>query len=424
MPHYSHIEQTANFAVLSISYAKADAETRGKFAFFEEHIKKFVQTLHDKQLGDAFVVSTCNRTEIYSTTEDYLKIAQEYCNTVNVDLDHFLQYVNVLREEKALNHLFRVAAGLESQIIGDFEIIGQIKNAYNRFKREKSQANPYLERAINAAIHISKRIKNETGLSNGAASVSYAAVHYILNSRKQISDKNILLLGVGEIGQNTVENLVKHVHKPKVKIANRTLEFAEKIAERYSIPYIEFENFREELNNTDILIVATGAQKPIIFGEHIPDGKEMLVIDLSVPNNVEKIIGDKDNVELVDVDLLSKHIADTMEQRRREIPKAESIIEEMTAEFTEWEQKRKMAPKIHHFKAVLKNIERNEMHNIHRKHRYIGIDDMELSDRMIQKITNRFAKFIIDNPTQAEQVSSLMHEILVEQPNKEFNEKH
>lgn len=420
----TNIHKTANFAVLSVSFEKADAETRGKFAFFDENVKNFVNEIHDQNMGDAFVVSTCNRTEIYTTTQNYLLIAELYCKTIGVSLTEFMQYVNILKHEEALNHLFRVAAGLESQIIGDFEIIGQIKNAYHRFKKEKKYSNPFLERAINSAIQISKRIKNETGISNGAASVSYAAVHYILKNQAQISDKNILLLGVGEIGQNTVENLVKHVYKPRVKVANRTSEKAEKIAEKYNIPQIPFDNFREELAQTDILIVATGAQHPIINKTHFPNGKETLVIDLSIPNNVEKNVTENTNVSLVDVDQLSLHISETMMQRQKEIPKAESIIKEMTKDFIEWEKKRKFAPNIHHFKAVLKSMEYNEMHNIHKKHKYVDVNDMQLSDKLIQKITNRFAKYIIDNPLKAEEISKLMHEILVEQPKNEFNEKH
>ncbi len=419
-----NLHKTSNFAVLSISFEKADAETRGKFAFFDENIKNFVNEIHDENLGDAFVVSTCNRTEIYTTTPNYLLIAELYCKTIGVSLTEFMKYVNILKHEEALNHLFRVAAGLESQIIGDFEIIGQIKNAYHRFKKEKRNSNPFLERAINSAIQISKRIKNETGISNGAASVSYAAVHYILKNQTQISDKNILLLGVGEIGQNTVENLVKHVYKPKVKIANRSSDKAEKIAEKYKIPHIEFADFNNELKKTDILIVATGAQHPIINKTHFPNGKETLVIDLSIPNNVEKNITENQNVSLVDVDELSLHISETMVQRQKEIPKAEEIIKQMTKDFLDWEKKRRLAPNIHHFKAVLKNMERNEMHNIHRKHKYVDVNDMQLSEKMIQKITNRFAKYIIDNPWKAEEISKLMHEIFVEQPNKEFNEKH
>lgn len=424
MNHDSNIHKTANFSVLSVSFEKADAEIRGKFSFFDENIKHFVNEIHEKNLGDAFVVSTCNRTEIYTTSPNYLLIAELYCKTVGVSLTEFMQYVNILKHEEALNHLFRVAAGLESQIIGDFEIIGQIKNAYHRFKKVKRNANPYLERAINSAIQISKRIKNETGISNGAASVSYAAVHYILKNQPKIAEKNILLLGVGEIGQNTVENLVKHVYKPKVKVANRTADKAEKIAEKYKIPHIGFEQLPQELTQTDILIVATGAQHPIINKTHFPNGKETLVIDLSIPNNVEKNITENENVKLVDVDELSRQINETMASRQKEIPKAEKIIREMTKDFLEWEKKRKLAPNIHHFKAVLKNMERNEMHNIHKKHKYVDVYDMQLSDKMIQKITNRFAKYIIDNPWKAEEVSRLMHEILVEQPNNEFNEKH
>ena len=419
-----NIHKTANFAVLSVSFEKADAETRGKFSFFDDNIKNFVTEIHDQNLGDAFVVSTCNRTEIYTTSQNYLLIAELYCKTIGVSLSEFMLYVNILKHEEALNHLFRVAAGLESQIIGDFEIIGQIKNAYHRFKKVKRNANPFLERAINSAIQISKRIKNETGISTGAASVSYAAVHYILKNQPHISDKNILLLGVGEIGQNTVENLVKHVYKPRVKVVNRTADKAEKIAEKYKIPHIEYDQFSEELSQTDILIVATGAQHPIINKTHFPNGKETLVIDLSIPNNVEKNITENTNVRLVDVDDLSLQINETMVSRQKEIPKAEAIIKEMTKDFLEWEKKRKLAPNIHHFKAVLKNMERNEMHNIHKKHKYVDVHDMQLSDKMIQKITNRFAKYIIDNPWKADEVSRLMHEILVEQPNNEFNEKH
>lgn len=424
MPQNNNIHQTSNFAVLSVSFEKADAKTRGKFAFFDQHVKEFVDRIHSENLGDAFVVSTCNRTEIYTTTPNYLLIAEQYCKSVDVELTDFMKYAEVLKEKQALNHLFRVAAGLESQILGDFEIIGQIKNAYNRFKKEKSKSNPYLERAINSAIQISKRIKNETGISNGAASVSYAAVHYILNSQTQLSGKNILLLGVGEIGQNTVENLVKHIYQPKVKIANRTNEIAEKIAQKYQIPYVAFEDFSKELLDTDILIVATSAKTPIIKKSHFSGSKPMLVIDLSIPNNVDSDVNEIKGVELVDVDILSNHIQETMEQRKKEIPKAEEIIKGMTNDFIDWEKKRTLAPTIHEFKAMLKRMESHEMHSIHKKHRYIAVDDMELTDKMIQKITNRFAKYILDNPSRAREVSNLMHEMFVEQPNKEFNEKH
>lgn len=421
----SQLHKTTHFAVLSISYEKANAEVRSKFSFFDEHIKDFVLSINQKQLGDAFIVSTCNRTEVYTTSYNYLLIAEEFCKTTGATLEEFMQFANIYTQYEALEHLFRVAGGLESQILGDFEIIGQIKKAYTRFKKEKRYSNAYLERAINCAIQISKKIKNETALSTGAASVSYAAVHFIMNHQEGIFGKNILLVGTGEIGQNTVENLLKHAPNAQIKLANRTAETAEKLAEKYQIPHIPFENLAEELKNTDILIVATGASQPILSKKDFKEKeKPTLIIDLSIPHNVAKDTAEHENIQLVDVDTLSRSIQETMEQRKKEIPKAEEIIKEMMKEFIDWEKKRKMAPNIHHFKAMLKNIERNEMHNIHRKHRYIKIDDMELSDKIIQKITNRFAKYIIDNPRKSEEITKLMHEILVEQAYREFKEKH
>lgn len=414
----ANIFKTTYFSVLSISFEKANAEIRGKFAFFDHQMEEFSQKIQQNQWGDAFVVSTCNRTEIYANTQHIDEIVQLYCETVGVDRIHFKKHVTQLAGENALNHLFRVAAGLESQILGDFEIIFQIKNAYKKFKEYKTFSNSYLERAINSAIQISKRIKHETGLSNGAASVSYAAVHYILHSQIHVSEKNILLVGTGEIGQNTIDNLVKHVKNPKIKIANRTNEKAEKISEKLEVAHLNFEKLEKELKKTDILIVATGAAQPIITPENFPKDKEMLVIDMSIPNNVEKSIAQYDKVELVDVDFLSQQIKKTIQQRKKEIPKAETIINEVTKDFFDWEYKRKFAPNIRYFKANLKNIEKNELHSIHKKFRYAKIEDMELSNKMVQKITNRFAKYIIDHPQDAEKISGLMEEIFVINPKK------
>ncbi len=414
--------QTSHFSVLSIGYEKANAQIRGRFAFFDEQVQGFIQQVYDRKMGDAFVVSTCNRTEIYTTTHNYMMIAQLFCNTIGVDLMEFMQFVEVKKDRDALNHLFRVSAGLESQILGDFEIISQIKSAFFQFKLHKNTNNPYLEKAINSAILISKRIKNETGISNGAASVSYAAVHYILNHEHQLSDKNILLLGVGEIGQNTIENLVKHMYKPKVKIANRTAEKAEKISEKRKIPSIPFEELNKELQQTDILIVATGASKAILHTKDFPQDKKMLIVDLSIPNNVDAEVKKMDNIQLIDVDELSLHINKTIEQRRKEIPKAEQIIEEMTKEFLEWEKKRKVSPHIHHFKSYLTEIQRIEELRMEKKMEQNPLNHQELSDRVLKKITNRFAKYMIENPRKSEEVSKLLDDIFQIHLPKEKND--
>lgn len=415
---------TAHFAVLGISYEKADAAVRGKFAFFDSHIKEFVTEIHARSLGDAFVVSTCNRTEIYTTTPNYLLVAELYCQTIGVPLSEFMQYATILKREDALMHLFRVASGLESQILGDFEIIGQIKNAYQRFKKERRYANSYLERAINSAVQVSKQIKNQTGISNGAASVSYAAVQYILTEFPDIRSRKILLVGTGEIGENTIDNLLKHIPAATLHVTNRTSAKAESICAKYNLKQIDYTALREKISDYDILIVATGAPEPIVQKDWFSDADRYCILDLSIPKNVASDVAELQSVKLIDVDTLSERIRQTMEQRRKEIPKAEMLIKERAKDFFEWEKKRKLAPQIHQFKYALKQIESVALHSIHRKYRYASVEDMELTEKIIQKITSRFAKYIIDHPMKADEISKLMHEILVEQPIKEFNEKH
>ncbi len=152
--------------------------------------------------------------------------------------------------------------------------------------------------------------------------------------------------------------------------------------------------------------------------------KELLVIDLSIPNNVDKAVGKIDGVELIDVDALSVQIQETMEQRKKEIPKAETIIKEMTKDFIEWEKKRKMAPHIHLFKNNLKRIEQNEIHKVVRKNGEVDEDDLHLTHKMIQKITNRFAKYIIENPHRSEEVTKLLDDILNLQPKEDSYDEH
>ncbi|MGV4547792.1 Gfo/Idh/MocA family oxidoreductase, partial [Ornithobacterium rhinotracheale] len=160
-------------------------------------------------------------------------------------------------------HLFRVSSGLESQILGDFEILGQMRKAFRRFKK-LGCSNAYLERFINTAVQISKQIKNETSLSDGATSVSYAAVQYILNHVPNLEQKNVVLFGTGKIGRNTCENLVKHTGNNKVTLINRTLAKAEKLSQKLDIKFRKVEELTETLQNTDVLIVATGAKTPTI----------------------------------------------------------------------------------------------------------------------------------------------------------------
>src|SRR5690606_28260787 len=228
-----------DFFVVGVSYEKADAEMRGKFAFFPESVEPFSEKAKTLGIDNFFVVSTCNRSEFYGIADCPDTMMNLYCEFTNGTIEEMKSVVSIQKNEEAIEQLFKVSAGLKSQILGDFEIIGQIKTWFKRFKKQGSSG-AFLERLINTAIQISKKVKNQTTLSNGAASVSFAAVHYILATQTEISQKNILLYGIGKIGRNTCTNLVKHTQNDHITLINRTKEKAELMTEKYDVLVKDF----------------------------------------------------------------------------------------------------------------------------------------------------------------------------------------
>ncbi|CAG0906590.1 unnamed protein product, partial [Cyprideis torosa] len=398
------------FYAISISYEKAHTEIRGKYTFFSHNIEDFAREIRENNLGFCFIISTCNRTEIYAQTPNLDAIINLFCEYVNGDKDEFMKYIDIYENTSAINHLFRVSAGLESQILGDFEIVGQLKIWFKKFKKHKL-TNAYLEKLLNTSLSISKNIKHKTALSNGAASVSYAAVNYILQNIDKSQHYNIVLLGIGKIGQNTCENLVKHTENTNITLINRTPEKAEKLAQKFWVQHKEFSELKTTLAHTDILIVATSSDKPIINAESIDKDKTMIIIDLSVPSNVSPELKNYSNITLLNVDDLSKMIDETLEMRTLEIPKAEAIIDKYTEELSEWEETRKLAPAIVAFKEDLLRLNHHNFNDLRKNNPTLNGKETLLSEKLVQKITNRFADYIISNPDKKAVAIDIMKEI-------------
>ena len=199
----------STFYAIGLSYKKADAEMRGKFSLDENAKKNLLDQAKKEGIESLFVTSTFNRTEIYGFAQHPFQLIKLLCENSQGTVEDFQKVAYVYKSKEALNHLFRVGTGLDSQILGDFEIISQIKQAFVESKN-LGLTNYYLERLVNAVIQASKKVKNETEISSGATSVSFASVQYIMNNVPEIGNKNILLFGTGKIGRNTCENLVKH----------------------------------------------------------------------------------------------------------------------------------------------------------------------------------------------------------------------
>ncbi|MDA9334877.1 glutamyl-tRNA reductase [Flavobacteriaceae bacterium] len=388
--------ETTYFYVIGLSYKKADAKIRGDFSL--DHNAKANLMLQAKASGIESIVatSTCNRTEIYGFARHPFELIKLLCDNTLGTVEDFQRVAYVYKSSDAIQHMFRVGAGLDSQILGDFEIISQLKISA-KLSKKYQLLNAFLERLINAIIQASKRIKTETELSSGATSVSFASVQYIKKTVEAISSKNILLFGTGKIGRNTCENLIKHTKNEHITLINRTRDRADKIAGKFKLLVKDYSQLQEEIGNTDILIVATGAQNPTIDKHLIQNKKPLLILDLSIPKNVNENVKELPMVTLVHLDHLSQMTDETLEKRKQFIPVAEGIITEIKTEFDEWVDNRKFAPTIKALKEKLQVFATAEVESQRKKiNEFNEAQAALISANLVQKITNHFAHHLKD----------------------------
>jgi glutamyl-tRNA reductase len=398
MEKYSMSKNTTFYA-LGLSYKKADATIRGKFSLDRKAQSDVLLQAKAEGIESLIVTSTCNRTEIYGFANHPYELIKLLCENSKGSVEEFQQVAYIYKNQEAVNHMFRVGTGLDSQILGDFEIVSQIKIAFNNSKRE-GLINTFLDRLINVVIQASKKVKTDTEISSGATSVSFASVQYIIRNVEDIGNKNILLFGTGKIGRNTCENLVKHTKNTHITLINRTKNKAIELAGKLNVIVKDFLNLQEEIKQTDVLIVATGAQNPTIDKALLNRKKPLLILDLSIPRNVNPDVAQIPGITLIHLDYLSQVTDDTLERRKQHIPAAEAIIEDMKLEFNTWINGRKYAPTIHALKAKLNDIAASELAFQRKKTSNFDVAQVDLiSARIIQKITNHFASHLKNENT-------------------------
>ncbi len=395
--------KSLQFYVVGLNYKKADAEIRGRFSLTDQSKINLLDQARLEGIPSLIAISTCNRTELYGFAEHPFQLISLLCKNSNGTVEDFQQVAYVHKNHEAVAHLFKVGTGMDSQILGDFEIISQVKTGFIS-AREKGLTNNYFERLVNSVIQASKRIKNETEISSGATSVSFASVQYILKNVADIQQKNILLFGTGKIGRNTCENLVKHTKNNQITLINRTKDKAQKIAGKVNLIVKDYADLQAEIQSADVFIVATGAQNPTIDKELLNLKKPLLILDLSIPKNVNDNVLEVPGVQLVHLDQLSQMTDDTLEKRKQYVPQAMQIIEEVKDEFITWTQARKFAPTIHALKAKLEEIKETELKYHKKKIQNFDEDQANLiTTRLIQKITTQFANHLKAEETEVDE---------------------
>jgi glutamyl-tRNA reductase len=400
---------THHFYTIGISYKTANLNTRGKFSLSNEQCLSLLKEAKEKGIKEILINTTCNRTEIYAYAEHPYQIIKLLCAHSGGELSVFEQLGFILKNEEAIHHIFKVGTGLDSQILGDFEIIGQLKQGFYRSKK-LGLVNGFSERLVNAVIQASKRIKTETKISTGATSVAFASVQYIIQNIEAVSDKNILLFGTGKIGRNTCENLIKHTENDHIVLINRTHEKAINIAGKFNVLVKEYGELPTEIRKADVMIVATGAQLPTVAKDIIHTEKPLLILDLSIPSNVHENVKNLEHVKVVNLDNLSQITNKTLEERKKHLPHAEEILREIEAEFSQWLHDRQYAPTLRALKAKLTAQQTAEIKARERKQN-LPEEATLVSDQMIQKITGQLANFLKENPTKASDTLNIFKDV-------------
>lgn len=416
-----NMSKQSSFYALGLSYKKADASVRGKFSLDNQAKSTLLIQAEAEGIEALLVTSTCNRTEIFGFAQHPYQLIKLLCENSNGSVEEFQEVAYIYKNQEAINHMFRVGTGLDSQILGDFEIISQLKTAFNESK-SNGMINSFLERLVNLVIQASKKIKTDTEISSGATSVSFASVQYIIKNVVDISNKNILLFGTGKIGRNTCENLVKHTKHDQITLINRTKDKAEKLAKKLNLVVKDYSDLQLELQKADVVIVATGAQNPTIDKAILNLKKPLLILDLSIPKNVHENVKEVEGVTLIHLDHLSQITDETLENRRLHIPAAEAIIEEIKEEFIAWTKNRKFAPTIQALKEKLNSIKEGELNFQRKKLANFDEEQAELiSNRIIQKITNHFVNHLKEGESMDEGIEWIEKVFQLEQEKSFFS---
>ncbi|MCS7014313.1 MAG: glutamyl-tRNA reductase [Chloroherpetonaceae bacterium] len=386
-----------NLIAVGINHHTAPIELRERLAFTDDETRKFLRTVCDgKVLAEALLLSTCNRTELYAVpasdevSADYLKdFLVEYKGARKfVERKHFFS----LWACGAVKHFFEVASGADSMILGEGQILGQVKEAYKLAAEEKATG-AVLNRLCHAAFSVAKRVRNETKLTDGAISVSYAAVELARKVFSDLSAKRVLLIGAGE----TAELAAMHLREKKathITITNRTQEKAEALAREIGTSnVITFDYFKERLAEFDIVIAAVANVGEVVSAKELQAAMQkrrsepMLVLDLGVPRNIDPKASSIYNLFLKDIDDLKLIVEKNLQARREELPKVARIVQEELIAFEQWHNALQVAPTIRELQMKFEAVKQAELERLRHKVSPEEFARMEqLADRIIRKI--------------------------------------
>lgn len=387
---------TDNFTLIGINHWDAPVEVREKFSLDDSRKRLFLDGARREGIESIFIVSTCNRTEIIATGATTRELIRLLTNYSDGNLDEFHKYGFELEGSRAIEHIFKVATGLDSQILGDLQIVKQVKEGYELSSSE-GMVSGEMHRMMQHVFRAHKRSRNETSLGHGAATVAYAAVKFAAQTFESLANKNILLVGTGKIGKVTCKNLI-NLGASKLTLINRTKNRAEFVADRFNLEVADMDRLPEQIADADLVIVATGATEPVIRPEHMRPSMEnpkfKVMLDLSVPRNIDPNVAHLDFVDVANMDMLGDVTDEAYRKREEEVPLVKKIIEQELSDYQLWMNEQRVVPTIKALTRKFESIREDEFDFFKNK---ISSNDQEKIDNLTRRIVNKIAAYSIEH---------------------------
>lgn len=389
--------------LLGLNHITAPVELRECVAFSQEEAVSSLSLLgKNPAISELLIFSTCNRVEILMASSDTaaaVAAAKEHVSRMkNVDPQAYENALYVLHGEEAIRHVFRVASSLDSMIIGEPQILGQIKESY-RLATENKTSGVILNRLLHRTFFVAKKVRTETGIGGCAVSISYAAVELGKKIFGSLEGKKVLLIGAGEMAELAVEHIMQN-RSSAVYVANRTFRRAVELADRFHGHAIHMEEITETMKSVDIIISSTGSPGFVITRNMVKTvmkqrkNRSLFFIDIAVPRDIDPDINRISNSYVYDIDDLKSVIDENIQERKKEAVKGERIVDEAVIKFMEWYQNLEVVPTIVSMKDKLDRIVRSEMEKTRSALRHLPEEDVKTIERM----TNAIVKKVMHDP--------------------------
>ncbi|MFH1703595.1 MAG: glutamyl-tRNA reductase [Nitrospirota bacterium] len=404
--------------VAGLNHNTADIEVREKVAFNGSKLQEgLVELKNLPHVDEVVILSTCNRMELYAGVKDTEKASESIKTFIsgfhNIDRSLLDKAIYVYDDVDAVRHIFRVASSLDSMVIGEPQILGQLKEAFE-FALEKKTTGILLNKLMKKAISVAKRVRSETRIAENAVSISFAAVELAKKIFTDLSAKVFMLLGAGEMAELAAKHLMSNGVK-EVIVANRRYERACELAKEFSGRPVALDNFLREMVHSDIVICSTGAPNYIVVKEQMQKvmkerkQRQVFIIDISVPRNIDPKINDLDNVYLYNIDDLQGIVDENMFERKKEAEKAERIIEEEIEPFFQWLSSLDSVPTIVALREKMEKIKNDEIEKL--LNRFPDLDEKQR--KAIEYMASSIVNKLIHPPTIALKKDSEDRDLIV-----------